>query len=332
KQAEILYELDVDIPLLIDDIVFDPSPHRIQSATRKISANDNIYYLEREWTSISLCSSDWVLTKKNKTWYDISAGELLIETLIREAKSSNSNSFKLPEIPSNFLSLIYTDIIRKTDVARLKGAGWSIKKKASTAFNTQREKACLIISARHNPQSISELVQFKHLAKPEYITDLSSRILVHLEQLDDYNNIILATNALIPETNCSLLQAPILQFLQDYYGDLYTKLSRLSWGPFAPKPFEVFPMIAINFNTTSNYHWDEHDETNSLCVLVLQMVVYLRPEQIIAFALHLLLHAYIKAGIKKGANRPMVSEQDLNNAQGLNHQTHLPKPKAKQIQ
>ncbi|CAG8718697.1 7892_t:CDS:2, partial [Racocetra persica] len=110
-----------------------------------------------------------------------------------------------------------------------------------TAFNTRRKKACLIISAHHNPQSISELVQFKHIAKPEYIMDLSGRILVYLEQLDDYNAIILATNA------------------------DFTK-------------------------------------------------------------------AYIKAGIKKGANRPMVSEQDLNNAQGLNHRTYLSKPKAKQIQ
>ncbi|CAG8833402.1 2034_t:CDS:1, partial [Racocetra persica] len=33
KQAEMLHELDVDIPLLIDDIVFDPSRHQIQSAT-----------------------------------------------------------------------------------------------------------------------------------------------------------------------------------------------------------------------------------------------------------------------------------------------------------
>ncbi|CAG8833021.1 15725_t:CDS:2, partial [Racocetra persica] len=111
-------------------------------------------------------------------------------------------------------------------------------------------------------------------------------------------------------------------------------------------PFEVFPMIAINFNTTSDYHWNEYDKANSLYVLValgdyeggelcfsqLQMVVHLRPGQIVAFASRLLLHTYIKARIKKGANRPMVSKQDLNNAQSLNHRTHLSKPKAKQIQ
>lgn len=275
------------------------------------------------------------------------------------------------------------------------------------------------------------MVQFKHITEPECITDLSGRTLVHLEQLDDYNAVILATNAvnnyyfhtlehpshrsdefwtnfiehfgaytrnnLLPFTSSNTasthnidhqecvnkllrglkaLSDCVNRFLRDYYGDLYTKLSGLSWGPFAPKPFGVFPMIAINFNTTSDYHWDEHDEANSLCVLValgdyeggelcfpqLQMVVHLRPGQVVAFASRLLLHGnfsltrgirhsvvyfvhdtffyhlrdftkvYIKAGIKKGANSPMASEQDLNNAQALNRRTRLPKPKAKQIQ
>ncbi|CAG8687323.1 22458_t:CDS:2 [Racocetra persica] len=206
-----------------------------------------------------------------------------------------------------------------------------------------------------------ELVQFKYIAEPECITDLSSRTLVHLEQLNDYNAIILATNAVNnyyfhtlehlsyrsdefwtnfikhfrAYTRNNLL--PFTSFnTANYYKDLYTKLSRLSWGSFAPKPFGVFLMIAINFNTTSDYHWDEHDKANSLCVLVVledyeggelcfpqfQIVIHLRPGQIVVFASRLLLHgnfsdftkAYIKARIKKGANRPMVSEQDLNNA------------------
>ncbi|CAG8597615.1 26886_t:CDS:2, partial [Racocetra persica] len=372
KQAEMLHELDVDIPLLIDDIVFDPSRHRIQSATQKISANDNIYYLERE--------------------------ELLIETLIREAKSSDSNSFELPEILSNFFSLIYTDIIRETDVG-IEGSSSNTTNKrlwkklwythniqsdrdfqdlfdTATAFNTRREKAGLIISACHNSQSISELVQFKHIAEPEYITDLSGQTLVYLEQLDDYNAIILATNAVnnyyfhtlehpshrndefwtnfikyfrayirnnllpfissntasthnIDHHECvnKLLQGLkalsncVNRFLQDYYEDLYMKLSGLSWGPFAPKLLDLCVLVAL-----------EDYEEEELCFLQLQIVIYLRLRQIIAFASCLLLHAYIKARIKKGANRPMVSEQDLNNAQGLNHWTHLPKLKAKQIQ
>ncbi|CAG8757928.1 19358_t:CDS:2, partial [Racocetra persica] len=224
----------------------------------------------------------------------------------------------------------------------------------ATAFNTRREKA----------------------SEPECITDLSGRTLVHLEQLDDYNTIILATNTvnnyyfhtlehlshrsnefwtnfiehfraytrnnLLPFTSSNTASTHNIDH-HEYINKLLQDLKALSD---CQPPFGVFPMIAINFNTTSDYYWDEHDEANSLCVLValgdyeegelcfpqLQMVIHLRPEQIIVFASRLLLYAYIKAGIKKGANRPMVSEQDLNNAQGLNHQTHLPKPKAKQIQ
>ncbi|KAF0431634.1 calnexin independence factor cif1 [Gigaspora margarita] len=289
KQTEMLCELNIDIPLITDDIIFDPSRHRIQSATRKISTKDSIYYLEREWTSIPLCSSDRISTKKNKTRYDISARELLIETLIREAKSSDSNSLELLKIPLNFLSLIYTNIIKETNgiiekslsnttnnrlwVAfgrwlGLKKQNSPLKRKhirqhlrllwkrlrhahdiqsdrdfqglfdTATAYNTKKEKVHLIISACHSPKLINELVQFKHITEPECITDLSNQTLVHLEQLGNYNAVILATD--------------------------------------------------INFTKV-----------------------------------------YKKAGIKKG---PIVSEQDLNNAQGLNRRKQLLKPKAKQIQ
>ncbi|CAG8763281.1 34631_t:CDS:2, partial [Racocetra persica] len=314
KQAEMLYELDVDIPLLIDDIGVD---------------------------KYSLCSSDRVSTKKNKTQYDISARELLIEALIREAKSSDKNDVGIEGSSPNTTNkrlLLWKKLWYAHNIQS--DRDFQDLFDTATAFNTRRKKAHLIISAYHNPQSISELVQFKHIAEPEYITNLSGRTLVHLEQLDDYNAIILATNTvnnyyfhtnnLLPFTSSNtasthninhyecvnkLLQGLkalsdcVNRFLRDYYRNLYTKLSRLLWGPFAPKPFEVFPMIAINFNTTSDYHWDEHNEANTDFT-----------------------KAYIKAGIKKGANRPIVSEQDLNNAQGLNYQTHPPKPKAKQIQ
>ena len=94
------------------------------------------------------------------------------------------------------------------------------------------------------------------------------------------------------------------RFLQDNYKNMYEKLSELKWGPFAPKSFGIFPMIAINFNTISDYHWDEHDELNSLCCLValgdfdggqlcfpqLQIVIPLRPGQIVAFSFRFLMH------------------------------------------
>ena len=64
------------------------------------------------------------------------------------------------------------------------------------------------------------------------------------------------------------LSNTINQFINDNYSNMYEKLSKLSWGPFAPKPFGVYPIIVINFNTISDYHLDSYDEKNSLCVLV----------------------------------------------------------------
>jgi hypothetical protein len=100
------------------------------------------------------------------------------------------------------------------------------------------------------------------------------------------------------------LSISVNQFMREYYGGLYEKLENLSWGAFGPRPFGVFPMIAINFNMISDYHWDDHDEPNSLCFLValgdfeggelcfpqLQILVPLRLGQIVAFSSRFLLH------------------------------------------
>ncbi|CAJ0837198.1 7555_t:CDS:2 [Entrophospora sp. SA101] len=69
---------------------------------------------------------------------------------------------------------------------------------------------------------------------------------------------------------CSLqpLSNSINNFLQDNYGELYKKLSKLAWGPFALRSFGVFPMIAINYNTISDCHWDTNDVENGFCCLV----------------------------------------------------------------
>ncbi|CAG8560083.1 3938_t:CDS:2, partial [Racocetra persica] len=222
------------------------------------------------------------------------------------------------------------------------GQWLGLKRQDATAFNTQRKKARLIISACHNPQSISKLVQFKYIAEPEYITDLSGQTLVYLEQLDDYNAIILATNAVNnyyfhtlehpshrsdefwtnfiehfrAYTRNNLLSFTSSNTASTHNIDYYECINKLLQGLKALSDY----INAINFNTTSDYHWDEHDEANSLYVLV-ALGDYDGGEL-----------SYIKAGIKKDANRLIVSEQDLNNAQGLNHRTHLPKPKAKPIQ
>ncbi|KAF0434161.1 calnexin independence factor cif1 [Gigaspora margarita] len=432
-----------DILPVINNITFDLSQHRIQSATRELSAIDNIYYLEREWRSIPLCPSDRISFKKNKIHHNISAKDLLIETLLREASASN-NSINLPEIPPDFLSLVYSDIIKEKNGVKgpldidtnnkrlwiafgqwlgLRRSKGPLKRKhvrkhlgllwkklhhayvelqnffdTATIRKSQKEKTQLIVLARNNNKSLDKLVQLEHIFEPKCITDLENPShqskgfwTNFIEHFGAYtrNNLLLFTSSNtvsmhnINHHECisklfrglRKLSESINRFLQEYYVDLYMKLSKLSWGPFAPRAFGVFPMIAINFNTISNYHWDNYDEPNSLCVLValgdfeggelcfsqLQVVVHLWPGQVVAFASRLLLHGnftvtkgirhsivyfvhntffynlqnfnsvYLEAGIEKG-NGPIVSEQDLNNAQGLNHRHQPPKPKANQIQ
>jgi len=72
---------------------------------------DKINYIEKEWKSIELCPSDHKCSKEIKIKKEISTEELLIETLIHEAKLNNDNTFN--EIKEKFIKLIYTDIINK---------------------------------------------------------------------------------------------------------------------------------------------------------------------------------------------------------------------------
>ena len=162
------------------------------------------------------------------------------------------------------------------------------------------------------------------------------------------------------------LSDSVNRFLQDNYKNMYEKLSELKWGPFAPKSFGIFPMIAINFNTISDYHWDEHDEPNSLCCLValgdfdggqlcfpqLQIVIPLRPGQIVAFSSRFLMHGNfpVTRGIRYSIvyfvhkyffrdltqsdldDSLIVYTTDLNNAQNLNFRIQLTKPKKYQTE
>ncbi|RHZ90221.1 hypothetical protein Glove_2g63 [Diversispora epigaea] len=151
----------------------------------------------------------------------------------------------------------------------------------------------------------------------------------------------------------------INKFVQEHYKGLYEKLLKLEWGSFAPKLFGIFPIIAINYNTISDFHWDEHDELNSLYFLValgdfvggelcfpqLQIVVPLQAGQIVAFSSRLLLHGNfpitrVYDDFKKGIERDrkgkitskLIAKQDLNNSYGLNKFTKLTKPKIAQTQ
>ena len=237
---------------------------------------------------------------------------------------------------------------------------------------TKREKIKLIISAR-NLKSLQNLIHFYYIMEPECVTDSSGQTLIHLEQLDNYDAILQATNAvnkyyyhtldhpshrsdnfwkdfiehfgvytrsnLLPYTSSNTasthnsdhkkcvddllydlkpLSDSVNRFLQYNYLEYYTKLSHLTWEPFGPRSFGVFPMIAINFNTISDYHWDEHDEPNSFCCLValgdyeggelcfpqLQIVIPLRPGQVVAFSSRLLLHGNFH--ITKGLRHSIV--------------------------
>ncbi|RHZ49680.1 hypothetical protein Glove_518g12 [Diversispora epigaea] len=95
------------------------------------------------------------------------------------------------------------------------------------------------------------------------------------------------------------------KFIQDNYNSMYLKLKNLSLGPFALRSFGIFPMIAINYNIVSNYHWDLSDASNCLCCLIplgnfqggdlyfpqLHVRVPLQPGQVVAFDSHHLLHS-----------------------------------------
>ncbi|CAG8589726.1 31890_t:CDS:2, partial [Racocetra persica] len=160
--------------------------------------------------------------------------------------------------------------------------------------------------------------------------------------------------------NLGPLSTSVNEFVQEFYGNLYKKLEKLVWGPFASQLFGIFPIITINYNITSDYYWDEHDEPNSL------IVVPFRPRQVVAFSLCLLLYGNfpltksihhsivyfvhdiffhnirkfddiyndLKDRIERNANGDnviFIKRQNLNNAQGLNFRTMFFKPKKRQI-
>ncbi|CAG8672570.1 1826_t:CDS:2, partial [Paraglomus brasilianum] len=69
-----------------------------------LSNLDKVYNLEKEWTSVPISSWDRVSTKENKILVDISSRDILIEALIREARSGDTDYLGLTEIPPDFLS------------------------------------------------------------------------------------------------------------------------------------------------------------------------------------------------------------------------------------
>ncbi|CAG8656547.1 11717_t:CDS:2 [Acaulospora morrowiae] len=84
-----------------------------QFATRGLHTSDEIYYIEKEWKIIPLCSSDCVASKGAKVRKKISTRGLLIEPLIREASLTRDNPQSYNEIsyiPPKFLKLLDREI------------------------------------------------------------------------------------------------------------------------------------------------------------------------------------------------------------------------------
>ncbi|CAG8671426.1 21406_t:CDS:2 [Racocetra persica] len=422
------------LPLITSDIIFDPN------------------------RGVPLCPSDRISLGGVKICKEILSKDLLVNMLIREARSANN--IELSDVPPNFLLLVDKEIIKMGGmmmpipilimqkinvygsllVADLKYAvdfqnNESQDILRTTLYISRKEKAHLIISARGNLCSFKKLVKLRHLTVSECVTDVEGRTLVHLALLNNPRAVIQATDAvnhyyfhtlnnpshrsdefwknfiehfgaytrnnLLLFTslntasshntahqecvntllrNLGPLSASVNEFVRKFYGNLYEKLEKLAWGPFAPRPFRIFLMIAINYNTTSDYHWDEHDEPNSLCCLVAlrefeggelcfpqtQIIVPLRPGQVVAFSSRLLLHGNfllikgirhsivyfvhdtffhnlrkfddiydnLKDGIERNADEHdvlFIKHQNLNNAQGLNSRTTFFKLKKKQI-
>ncbi|CAG8579498.1 1763_t:CDS:2, partial [Scutellospora calospora] len=93
-----------------------------EGAKNERCSSDQSLPAETVTVAIVICSDsflpvytirDRVSTKENKILVDISSRDILIEVLIREARYSNTNYLGLTEIPSDFLSLIDTNIIIK---------------------------------------------------------------------------------------------------------------------------------------------------------------------------------------------------------------------------
>ncbi|CAG8467688.1 20332_t:CDS:2 [Racocetra persica] len=175
----------------------------------------------------------------------------------------------------------------------------------TTSYISQKEKAHLIISAWGNLCSFKKLVKLRHLTVSEYVTDIEEHFGVYTR-----NNLLLFTSLNIASShntayqecintllrNLGSLSTSVKEFVQKFYRNLYKKLE-------------------------NDYHWDEHDEPNSLCCLVtlgeferrelcfpqLQIIIPLQPGQ--------------ADGIEKNTDRHdvlFIKHQNLNNAQGLN--------------
>ncbi|RHZ45087.1 hypothetical protein Glove_692g29 [Diversispora epigaea] len=334
------------------------------------------YFISKKNEKVSLLPIHCIALKGVKSREKISVEELLIETLIQEARLINT--------------LIDNEIIKGNHISKVKyrtdglnehlwlSLGLWLGMKEPLTRKEKKLKHAMELRNNIESQNVSttpELVRFRYIVKPECVTNTNGRSLIYLEKLNNPNTITKATDAInhyyfhtlnYPshwsnnfwknfieyfginhdtidhqpiKTNflyADPLSICINEFVREYYGGLYEKLRNLTWGLFAPRTFGVFPMIAINYNTISDFHWDEHDEPNrgELCFPQLQIVIPLRPGQVVAFSSRLLLHD-LKNQIERdshGSIVPMIPQQDLNDARNLNKRIRFLEPKKHQIE
>ncbi|CAJ0848006.1 13437_t:CDS:2 [Entrophospora sp. SA101] len=178
KKQEASQEPEEDLPLPTTpiDIIFDPLKHQTQSENRGLCTDDKIYYIEKEWTSIPLCISDYVSSKESKTQQDAKLG------------NSDLDSYAIPQV---FLKLINREITNKE--VEINEESY-LNKKLWIAFGkwigfkepigpreTITKKANLIIKAQKDFSSLDGLKKLHYVVKPECITDLDGKTLIHLE-------------------------------------------------------------------------------------------------------------------------------------------------------
>ncbi|CAG8744641.1 16578_t:CDS:2, partial [Dentiscutata erythropus] len=99
-----------------DDIIFNPTQHRYQGASGKVSSDEKLFYEKNLWKSQSLVPNDKISTK---SYNNISLYDLLAGVLIREC--IKNYSLELSNIPLEYLKLIISNIIRQNNI------NWNIK-------------------------------------------------------------------------------------------------------------------------------------------------------------------------------------------------------------
>src|SRR5436190_13439279 len=151
--------------------------------------------------SVPLSPLDCVSTMKIKNQYDVSTRELLIETLIREAKKTKNNNVET-EIPPDFLTLVDSNIVNssgtssKSDkqiwVAFGKWLGFKgniKKKKVRQHIRLKWQKIQHDLDLRNNDTHIKN-TSTKHIAKEKKNQIKKNQIKVNARNLQPSKGLI----------------------------------------------------------------------------------------------------------------------------------------------